>query len=78
MFTKKNQHIQVAAQNISPFGFGAYTGEVTAEQLRDMNFEWVIIGHSERRTHFAEDNKLLAKKVESAIKAGLKIIYCFG
>lgn len=56
MFTKKNQHIQVAAQNCSPFGFGAYTGEVTADQLKDINIEWVIIGHSERRTHFGETN----------------------
>lgn len=78
MFTKKNQHIQVAAQNCSPFGYGAYTGEVTPEQLRDINIEWVIIGHSERRTHFAETNEVLAKKVENALKAGLKVIYCFG
>jgi triosephosphate isomerase len=78
MFTKKNQNIQVAAQNCSSFGFGAYTGEVTPEQLKDINIEWVIIGHSERRTHFGETNQTLAKKVEIALKAGLKVIYCFG
>lgn len=78
MFTKKNQNIQVAAQNCSPFGFGAYTGEVTPDQLKDINIEWVIIGHSERRTHFGETNQQLAKKVELALKAGLKVIYCFG
>ena len=55
-FTKKNEHVSVACQNCSPFGLGAYTGEITAEQLKDMNFEWVIIGHSERRSHFQENN----------------------
>ena len=78
MFTKKNQHVQVAAQNCSPYSYGAYTGEVTAEHIRDMNLEWVIIGHSERRQHFKESNELLAKKVENALKVGLKVIYCFG
>jgi len=52
MFTKKNQHVEVAAQNCSQFSYGAYTGEVTAEQLKDINVSWVILGHSERRTHF--------------------------
>ena len=51
-FTKKNKDVQVAAQNLSKNSFGAFTGEIAAEQLRDMNIEWVILGHSERRTHF--------------------------
>ena len=51
-FTKKNEHVKVAAQNCSPYGFGAYTGEVTVEQLKEFNVWWVIIGHSERRSHF--------------------------
>jgi triosephosphate isomerase len=78
MFTKKNQHIQVAAQNCSAFSFGAYTGEVAAEHLKDINIPWVILGHSERRTHFGESDQIIAKKVESAIKNGLKVIFCFG
>ena len=51
-YTKKNQDIKVGAQNCSKTGFGAYTGEIAAEQIKDMNISWVIIGHSERRTHF--------------------------
>ena len=43
-----------------------------------MNIQWVIIGHSERRTHFKETNQDLAKKVENAMKNKLKVIYCFG
>ena len=52
MYTKKNKLLEVAAQNCSPHSFGAYTGEVSAEHLKDINVTWVIIGHSERRTHF--------------------------
>jgi triosephosphate isomerase len=52
LFTKKNPHIEVAAQNASRHGFGAFTGEIAAEQIKDLNINWVILGHSERRTHF--------------------------
>ena len=78
MFTKKNQYVEVAAQNCSAHSFGAFTGEVAAEHLKDINVTWVIIGHSERRTHFGETNQIIAKKVESALKNGLKVIFCFG
>lgn len=77
-FTKKNKSVQVAAQNCSKGSYGAFTGEIAAEQLRDMNIEWVIIGHSERRTHFKETNEELAQKVECALKNNLKVIFCFG
>jgi len=62
-FTKKNPHIEVAAQNSSQFAYGAYTGEVTAEHLKDINISWVVLGHSERRTHFGETNEIVAKKL---------------
>ena len=55
-FTKKHKDVQVAAQNCSKSSFGAFTGEIAAEHLKDMNLEWVILGHSERRTHFKETN----------------------
>ena len=77
-FTKKQQDVQVSAQNCSKFEKGAYTGEVAPDQLRDMNIPWVILGHSERRTHFKETNEDLAKKVDNAMKSKLKVIYCFG
>lgn len=45
-FTKKNQHIDVAAQNCSQHSFGAFTGEIAAEQIKDIDVSWVILGHS--------------------------------
>lgn len=63
LFTKKQQHVDVAAQNCSMNSFGAYTGEVAPEQLHDINIKWVILGHSERRTHFGETDAVVAKKV---------------
>jgi len=67
--------IQLGAQDVSPFPDGAYTGEVSARQVREFA-EWVIIGHSERRQHFGEADAMLAQKVDQAKKEGLKIIYC--
>jgi triosephosphate isomerase (TIM) len=67
----------VAAQNCSPT-FGAFTGEVAAEHLKDIKVSWVILGHSERRTHFGETDQVVAKKVESALKNDIKVIFCFG
>lgn len=67
--------VSLSAQNISSFPQGAYTGEVSADQLRDL-VEWTIIGHSERREYFKEDDEILQQKTNEAIKAGLNIIYC--
>lgn len=77
-FTKKNQSIEVAAQNCSRHGKGAFTGEIAAEQIKDINISWVILGHSERRTHFNESDLHIAEKVELAFKHHLKVIFCFG
>jgi triosephosphate isomerase len=46
MFTKKQQNVDVAAQNCSMHSFGAFTGEVAPEQLLDINIKWIILGHS--------------------------------
>lgn len=70
--------IQVGAQNCCEFDSGAYTGEISPLALADIGAEFVIIGHSERRTVYKEDNELLNKKVLAALKHGLKVIYCVG
>ncbi len=73
-----NTHISVGAQNCSEHEAGAYTGEVSAPMLKSMNIPYVILGHSERRQYFGEDGKLLAKKVDVALKHGLTPIFCCG
>lgn len=67
--------VKLGAQNISSFSNGAYTGEVSASQVKEWA-EYVIIGHSERRTNFREDNKMLFEKASRATEAGLKSIFC--
>ncbi|OGG14733.1 triose-phosphate isomerase [Candidatus Gottesmanbacteria bacterium RIFCSPHIGHO2_01_FULL_39_10] len=67
--------IQLGAQDVSPFPNGAYTGEITAIMIKEYA-EYVLIGHSERRKYFHEDDKLLAEKVTRAMEAGLKVVYC--
>jgi triosephosphate isomerase (TIM) len=73
-----NSRIAVGAQNCSEHESGAYTGEVSAPMLKSMGVPYVILGHSERRQYFGEDGKLLAKKVDVALKHGLIPIYCCG
>lgn len=70
--------IQVGAQNCCEHDSGAFTGEISPAALADMGVEFVIIGHSERRTIYKEDNELLNKKVLKALSHGLKVIYCVG
>lgn len=67
--------LELGAQDVSPFPDGAYTGEVSARQIKEL-CDWVIIGHSERRQHFAETDAMLAQKVLRAKEAGLRVIFC--
>ncbi len=69
---------RIGAQNCSAHENGAYTGEVSAAQLKSAGIEYVIIGHSERREYFGETNALLKAKLELALKHHLKPIFCFG
>jgi len=68
----------VSAQNISAFPTGAYTGEVTPEQLLDMGVQMTIVGHSERRKIFQESDEVIGKKVARAQEVGLPIVFCLG
>eukprot|EP01060_Flectonema_neradi_P033989 TRINITY_DN5837_c1_g2_i1.p1 TRINITY_DN5837_c1_g2~~TRINITY_DN5837_c1_g2_i1.p1 ORF type:complete len:260 (+),score=50.77 TRINITY_DN5837_c1_g2_i1:40-819(+) len=72
-----NREIGVAAQNCISKS-GAFTGEMSAEQVKDMGLEYVILGHSERRHVFGETNDTIQKKVDAAIKQGLVVILCVG
>lgn len=68
----------VGAQDCSAHATGAYTGEVAAAMLRSVGCTYVLIGHSERRQYFNEDNALLLAKTRQALAAGLKVVFCFG
>ena len=69
---------EVAAQNMSQFENGAYTGEISADMLKSIGVNKVIIGHSERRAYFNESNAILAAKVSTALANSMSVIYCFG
>ena len=68
----------ISSQNISQFDDGPYTGEVSAKQIKDLGIDWTIIGHSERRKYFFEDDNIIGKKIEQAIKYKLNFILCIG
>ena len=73
---KKNMF--VAAQNCYNKKSGAFTGEVSAEMLKSIGIDYVILGHSERREYFNESNKMLAEKVDLCFDYKLKPIFCCG
>jgi triosephosphate isomerase (TIM) len=75
-FIKVNDlNLKLGAQDISPFDVGSYTGEVNATQIKEFA-EYVLIGHSERRTNFFESNETINNKIDQAIKTGLKPVVC--
>ena len=71
-------NIWLGAQNMYYEKKGAFTGEVSADMLKSVGCTWVIIGHSERRHIFNEDDGLINKKIKSAIEQEIKPILCVG
>ncbi len=74
----KGTNIGVGAENLYIEDSGAYTGEISADMILDAGAKYVIIGHSERREYFKEDDEFLNKKVKKAIEKGLVPILCCG
>jgi triosephosphate isomerase len=74
----KGTFIHVAAQNCGAAKSGAFTGEVSPAMLRDLGVGWVILGHSERRHVFKEDNALVNARLKAAIEEGLTPVFCVG
>ncbi|EAS28157.3 triosephosphate isomerase [Coccidioides immitis RS] len=70
--------IGVASQNVFDKPMGAYTGELSVEQLQDCGISWTLVGHSERRVILKEDDDFAARKTKSAIDGGLSVILCVG
>ncbi|WP_034044197.1 triose-phosphate isomerase [Wocania ichthyoenteri] len=74
----KNSEIEVIAQNMHFAENGAYTGEISANMLKSVGVQTVILGHSERRAYFNETDDMLAKKVDAALANNMRVIFCFG
>jgi triosephosphate isomerase (TIM) len=70
--------LRLGAQNLSEYGYGAYTGEIAPGMLRDLSVRYVILGHSERRQFFKEDDALVARKALNAHQNNLTPIVCVG
>lgn len=74
----RDYSVEVIAQNMNQNSNGAFTGEVSAEMLQSVGVQTVILGHSERRAYFNEDNQILAEKVNTALANSMNIIFCVG
>jgi len=70
--------IEVAAQNVSAFDEGAYTGEISVSMLKDLACDWCLVGHSERRALFDETDAEVVKKVQQLLGKGIQPILCVG
>lgn len=74
----RGTNIKVGAQNVHFEPKGAYTGEISAEMLKEVGAEYVIVGHSERRTYFGETDTTVNLRTKAALAAGLTVILCVG
>lgn len=77
-FRQENCDIAVGAQNCHDESSGAYTGEIAASMIASTGAKYTLVGHSERRAYYGEDEALFQKKIDQALTAGLHVIYCVG
>lgn len=75
---EKYEHLGVGSQNVSQFGNGAYTGELSPELLKDAGITTTLIGHSERRQYFGDDEQVISAKIKNAEANGMYIVLCIG
>jgi triosephosphate isomerase len=73
-----SKNIRIGSQNMSEYSHGPYTGEVSASMLKDVGCDFVLLGHSERRKIFLENNHCIARKVERAVVENMPFILCVG
>ena len=74
----KGSQIKIGAENVHWAEKGAFTGEISADMLKEMGVEYVVLGHSERRQYFGETDETVNKRTKAALAAGLKPIVCVG
>jgi len=74
----KFESLEVGAQNVHQANSGAFTGEISAGMLKSYGINLVLLGHSERREYFFEDNSVLRQKVDASLENSLEVIFCFG
>lgn len=78
LMTQFLHRVKVGAQNAHPVASGAFTGEISMQQVADMGIDAVLIGHSERRQYFNETNEFLRQKVDAALANNLRPFFCCG
>jgi triosephosphate isomerase len=74
----KSKNVSVGAQNIFWEEKGSYTGEISAPMIKNLGAEYVILGHSDQRRYFFENDEKINLKISAALKNGLKIVLCIG
>lgn len=76
--TNSQKTVAVSSQNVYTKASGAFTGEISADQVLDLGGKWTLTGHSERRTIIKESDEFIAEKTKFALEQGLSVILCIG
>jgi len=78
VFRELKRTYLVGAQDVSKFPSGPYTGDISAEMLRDFGLNWVVIGHSERRIFHSNTDEVVSRKIKCAQTCGMNVVVCIG